>query len=160
MAEQASGSAAGAGSIGEQFLATSRLLRRGFVTALEPLGITPHEARALRVIRLHGPVRLGVLAETLRVVPRSVTDVVDALETSGLIVRAPDPLDRRATVVEVTSRGESLAQEVEAARRRQADSFFAGLSATDRAELTRLLDLLAADSGPPPEWRAEAGSGQ
>ena len=35
--------------------------------------------------------RPSVLAERLRIAPRSATEVVDALEARGLVERGPDP---------------------------------------------------------------------
>jgi DNA-binding MarR family transcriptional regulator len=41
--------------------------------------------------------RLSELSEHLHIAPRSATEVVDALESRGLVRRRPDPDDRRAT---------------------------------------------------------------
>lgn len=112
------------------------------MAALEPLDITPHQARALRVVVARGPLRLGALAEELRVAPRSVTDVVDWLVQRELVARTADPSDRRAIAVEATAEGRDLAARVESLRREHADDFFGHLGATDKAELSRLLNLL------------------
>ena len=58
-------------SLGDRFLVVSRRLRRGFLQALEPWGVTPHQARALRVVAARGPLRLNALAQELHVAPRS-----------------------------------------------------------------------------------------
>ncbi|GAB96903.1 DNA-binding MarR family transcriptional regulator [Kineosphaera limosa] len=129
-------------SLGDRFLVVSRRLRRRYALALEPLGITPHQARTLRVVARCGPLRLGELAAQLHIAPRSVTDVVDALEDLGYVRRAPDPRDRRATAVEATTQGRRESEAVEELRRNQADQFFARLPEPDRAELARLLDDL------------------
>lgn len=120
----------------------SRRLRRETAAALEPLGITPHHARALRVVERDGPMRLGELAAALHVVPRSVTDVVDALEAKGWVRRSPDPGDRRASVVALTDEGRGQAAVAGRVRRSAGAEVFEGLSAKDRAELTRLLRAL------------------
>ena len=52
--------------------------------------------------------RLSELSDRLHIAPRSTTEVIDALESRGLIQRQPDPGDRRATLVEVTGRGASV----------------------------------------------------
>ena len=49
--------------------------------------------------------RLSKLSEHLHIAPRSATEVVDALESRGLVRRSPDPDDRRATLVELTEHG-------------------------------------------------------
>jgi DNA-binding MarR family transcriptional regulator len=94
------------------------------------------------VLVRYGTVRLGALSEHLHIAPRSATEVVDALETRGLVERHPDPADRRATLVALTSRGEEVAAAIRSARAAEAEEFFARLAPGDRAALTRILDAL------------------
>ena len=131
-----------AATLADAFAGVARRLRRSYGEAMEPLGLTPHHARALRVIQAHGPLRLGGLADWLRVAPRSVTDVVDSLEEQGYVAREPDPGDRRAVVVAVTGAGRRRLLAVERARRAQAERFFEALDEADRAQLARLLEAL------------------
>lgn len=123
----------------------ARGLRRRYAATLEPWGVTPHESRALRVIGHHEPTRLGVVAKHLRIAPRSVTDVVDSLETRGFVAREPDPHDRRATQVSLTASGRTVLDELDAARRADHESYFAELPERDRAALTRILGALVED---------------
>lgn len=156
MARQQRSSGAGGAGLGDRFTATSRALRRGFAAAFEPLGVTPHQARALRVVVSDGPLRLGNLAVRLRVAARSATEVVDALADAGWVTRTPDPDDRRAVTVVATDAGRRLSTQVETARRNRAEAFFARLSPADRDELARLLDLLTETD--PPERAMRPGS--
>lgn len=123
----------------------ARGLRRRFAATLEPWGVTPHEARALRVIGHHEPTRLGVVAQHLRIAARSVTDVVDSLESRGFVAREPDPTDRRATQVALTATGRRVLDELDAARRADHEGYFADLSERDRATLARILTRLVDD---------------
>lgn len=132
-------------ALGELVMEVARGLRRRFAATLEPWGITPHEARALRVIGHHEPTRLGVVAQHLRIAPRSVTDVVDSLEGRDFVAREPDPSDRRATQVSLTSQGRRVLDELDAARRSDHESYFADLSDRDRAALMRILGRLVDD---------------
>jgi DNA-binding MarR family transcriptional regulator len=134
-------------ALGELVMEVARGLRRRFAATLEPWGITPHESRALRVIGHHEPTRLGVVAQHLRIAPRSVTDVVDSLEGRGFVAREPDPSDRRATRVSLTVQGRQVLDELDTARRADSEAYFAGLSERDRATLTRILASLL-DDGP------------
>ena len=131
----------------DEFWALSRRLRAMAREALAEWDVTPSQARALGVLRRHGPLRLGDLAEHLRIVPRSVTEVVDALEERALVDRRPDPADRRATLVALTTRGDEVAAGIRAARTSGAGSLFAQLPAPDRAELARILTALRAAAG-------------
>ena len=128
-------------SLDELLLGAARALRRRWASGLGP-DLSPHDARALRVIGHHGPTRLGVVAEHLRIAPRSATDVVDRLEARGLVERAPDPADRRAMTVSLTGVGTSVLSKVDKARRDGAAQFFGRLSESERASLTRILAKL------------------
>ena len=77
-------------------MALARRVRRAYADALAEWHVTPSQSRALRVLssRAEG-MRPSVLAEELRIAPRSATEVVDALEERGWVARARRP-DRPA----------------------------------------------------------------
>jgi DNA-binding MarR family transcriptional regulator len=129
-------------SLAEAFRGVARQLRHQAQRTLAPWDVTPSQARALGVLTRHGPMRLGALSEHLHIVPRSATEVVDALEEARLVVRRPDPDDRRATLVALTSRGEEVAAGIRAARAAEAEGFFARLDEADRTCLARILRTL------------------
>jgi DNA-binding MarR family transcriptional regulator len=126
-------------TLAEAFWSVARRLRHLTHDTVTPLGVTPGQARALGVLRRHGGMRLSELSDHLRIVPRSTTEVIDALEERGLATRTPDPADRRATLVSLTPEGTRLSEAVAAARRAEAEAFFGRLSAADREALTRIL---------------------
>lgn len=129
-------------SLSEAFWSVARRLRETSHEALAPWDITPSAFRALRVLGRHGAMRLSELSEHLRIAPRSVTEVVDTLESRGLAERRPDPADRRATLAELTERGAGVLDAIRAARGTEAERVFGRLSATDRAHLARILRKL------------------
>jgi DNA-binding MarR family transcriptional regulator len=124
------------------FWSVARRMRRLTRRSAEEFGITPGQARALGVLARHGDLRLSALSEWLTIAPRSGTEVVDALEEHGLVRRAPDPADRRATLVSLTDEGLRVAKGVRAAQRAEAEAFFGDLSPGDRETLTRILSTL------------------
>ena len=67
--------------------------------AIEALGLTPSRTHLLWELGHRGPVPQRVLAEALKVTPRAVTGLVDALAADGLVTREPHPTDRRAALV-------------------------------------------------------------
>ena len=129
--------------LAEAFWWVARRLRRSNAATLAPWDVTPSQFRALGSLRRHGEMRPGALAEHLRIAARSATEVVDALETRGFVERAPDPGDRRATLVRLTDAGSATVAAVHAARAVEAESFFGALSAQDQTELRRILGELA-----------------
>jgi len=127
----------------ELLMTAARTLRRRWGAVLEPHGLTPHQARALRALAASDGLRVSDLAAALRIAPRSATEVADGLEGAGLVVRAADPADRRAVVLRATDAGRAVAHRVEQARAQDAEALFARLDGEDRVELTRLLRLVA-----------------
>ena len=138
--------AAGEESLSEAFWAVARQLREMSQETLAPWDITPAHLRALRVLSRHGTMRLSELSERLHIAPRSTTEVVDALESRGLVGRRADPGDRRATLVEVTEPGAAILDAIRAARGTEAERVFGRLSPADRTDLARILGKLR-DSG-------------
>ena len=136
------GGSSGDETLSDAFWSVARQLREASHQSLVPWEITPAQLRALRVLKHHGPLRLSELSDHLRIAARSTTEVVDALESRGLVRRQPDPGDRRATLVELTEHGESVLDAIRAARGTEAERVFDRLSQTDRAHLARILRKL------------------
>ncbi|MGW4766553.1 MarR family winged helix-turn-helix transcriptional regulator [Nocardia sp. NPDC004278] len=127
----------------ELFLRTAKRIRRNQVARLAPLGITPGQARALRILGHHDePLRMAALADHLGIVPRSATTVVDALESTHLVARTPDPTNRRSTLVTLTDSGRAAISQMAAARRQAAEEVFATLRPEQRETLRDLLSTL------------------
>lgn len=131
---------------GDLLMAVARTLRRRFATATEAYDVTPGQSRALHVVTEHGATRPSEIADRLRIAPRSATEVVDALETRGLVRREPDPTDRRATRVVPTDEGLRLSGLIAVARREASEAYVARLDRVDREELDRILRLLVDDA--------------
>lgn len=129
-------------TLSEAFMSVARQLRGTSQATLAPWDITPGQLRALRVLGHHGTQRMHELSDHLHIAARSTTEVVDALESRGLVNRRPDPDDRRATLVELTEHGASVLQAIRAARGTEAERAFDRLSAIDRASLARILRKL------------------
>jgi DNA-binding MarR family transcriptional regulator len=129
-------------TLSEAFWSVARQLRHTSQETLAPWDITPSHLRALRVLMRRGVMRLSELSDHLHIAARSTTEVVDALETRGLVERRPDPDDRRATLVALTEHGASVLDAIRAARGTETERAFGRLSQTDRAHLARILRRL------------------
>ncbi len=117
----------------------ARRVRQRTVERLDVPGMTPGRLRVLRSIAVAGPVRMGELASTLGVAPRSITSMVDDLVGFGLVSRVPDPEDRRATLVELTRAGRDLLVKAERSRTLVLEEMFSSLSTRQIEELRKLL---------------------
>ncbi|WP_072802695.1 MarR family winged helix-turn-helix transcriptional regulator [Rhodococcoides yunnanense] len=130
-------------NLADAFMTVARRIRHTHMNALEPFGLNPSQSRALHVLARAGqPVRLRVLADHLRIVARSATDIVDSLEDAGLVEREPDPADRRAVLVSLTDVGRTRLQAIDAARRDVAVELFDRLDPAERDELARIVNKI------------------
>ncbi|MYV55803.1 MarR family transcriptional regulator [Streptomyces sp. SID3212] len=131
------------GVLAEQLLRLTRRLHRLQKRQLEPIGITPAQARLLRTVALYDtPPRMADLAARLEVVPRAVTTLVDGLEASGWVRRAPDPTNRRVVRIELTDTGTATLKSLRLARRSAATEILAPLTGEQRETLGGLLATL------------------
>jgi DNA-binding MarR family transcriptional regulator len=129
-----------AGQLADLLHRLTRRLRRSQAERLAPLGLTPAQERALRIIsRSDEPLRMTELADRLGIVPRSLTTVVDALEEAGLVRREIDPRNRRAILLRLTDQGTAVRDELREARRRAAEDLFAPMPDDERELLANLL---------------------
>jgi DNA-binding MarR family transcriptional regulator len=79
-------------------------------------GIRPARLSALATLATDGPTTLGGLARRERVTPPSMTRLVTALESEGLVERVPSATDGRRVGVRITAAGERLLDERRRAR--------------------------------------------
>jgi DNA-binding MarR family transcriptional regulator len=88
------------------------------------------------------PVALSSLAEEQSCARSNITQLVDRLESEGLVRRVPDPDDRRSVRAELTEEG--MARETEGTTQLNLvlAEFAASFTAPERSELARLLSRL------------------
>ncbi|WP_282004600.1 MarR family winged helix-turn-helix transcriptional regulator [Propioniciclava sinopodophylli] len=134
--------------LADLILRVARQLRRANADELAGTPLNPHQARALRLVARLEPVRMADLAERLHVAPRSATDVVEVLVGGGWVERTADPMDGRSRVVRLTSAGQGLVAEVDAARARAASQVLAPLGPADRASVASGLRAATDAAGP------------
>jgi len=123
-----------------ELLATAGAIDRDCARRLEPHGLS--EARFVMLVMLErSPDGLApsALADQAGVTRGTITGLLDGLERDGFVRRTPDPEDRRALLVCLTDLGERLARELLGEHAQWIDDLFAGLSATERRQLSRLL---------------------
>jgi len=129
----------------ERVMRVAHLIRRTSMATMASLDLTPAQSRALRTIsKAESPIRMGELAATLGVVPRSATGLVDALEESGLVDRSVDPANRRAVLVALTDAGDAMLQAMADARAAAGDDLFGRLTGDERRMLAELLGRVSA----------------
>ena len=97
-------------------LRLARLLGAAVDDVLRAHGLNRNSYLILMSLRLSrdGDMKLGGLAAELLVHPTTVTMTVDRLEADGLVRKAPDEHDRRATRVHLLDAGRDLAARITA----------------------------------------------
>ncbi|GGZ55873.1 MarR family transcriptional regulator [Streptomyces inusitatus] len=131
--------------LAEQLLRLNRRLHRSQKRQLETadIEITPAQSRLLRVLtHYESAPRMADIAARLEVVPRAVTTLVDGLEASGCVRRAPDPANRRVTRIELTDTGRATLRVLRDARRAAAEDILAPLTAEQREVFGELISAL------------------
>jgi DNA-binding MarR family transcriptional regulator len=83
------------------------------------------------------------LAQTVAVDKSKLVQILDELERARLVVRRPDPLDRRARIIEATEDGLRALREARAQVAQIEDRLLEDLDPRDRADLLRILGTLA-----------------
>lgn len=121
----------------------AELVQRDMAEPFAGTTLTMSRAALLWVLQSTGPSTQQALATALEVSPRNVTGLVDALEASGHVERAPHPTDRRATLVTLTALGRDVMRQMVAQREQMADDLVAELAPTEKSELAAGLNKLA-----------------
>ncbi len=83
------------------------------------------------------------LAEIAGVTRATMTGLVDTLERDGMVVRTPDPADRRQITLQLTADGISFLNEILPEHFRRIASLASVLSEKERRTLVRLLGKIA-----------------
>jgi len=112
--------------------------------ALAAEGLKMWHHVVLSAVRDLGPVAQADLGRSVQLDPKDLVGVLNDLQSAGLVVREPDPRDRRKNAVSVTGQGARLLKRCERAARTANDELLAPLSAAER---DRFMDLLIRISG-------------
>lgn len=128
---------------------TTHTIQRDFKTQISsvdlPFKVSGPRLRMLSTVSEAGKIRMNELAAKLDIQARTVTDFVDALEKDGLLIRIPDPTDRRATLIQLTELAQSYLSKALEQQAVIAEQLIQNLTAEQRKELLELLSLLMND---------------
>lgn len=115
--------------------------------------LEPWEFDVLTALRRSGPpysLSPGRLLRETMVTSGTMTNRVDRLAEKGLVVRLPDPADRRGVLVRLTDAGRMRVDSALDALLSQERLLLGGLTAADRARLATLLRLVVSPLDAPP----------
>jgi len=109
-------------------------------------GLEPGWHDVLATLRRTGPpyrLRPSDFTGSLMLTSSGTTKRLDRLEQAGLVVRTPDPADRRGVLITLTGEGRALIDRVTEAHMANEARLLEGLSKADRDRLAGLLRELA-----------------
>lgn len=131
-----------AAEVGQAYLELHHRVHRIVDQAMTAAGCSLARAKVLMRLRERGAMNQAALAGLLNFAPRSVTDIVDALERDALVSRVEDPCDRRARLVSLTPAGSDAYAAAQIVRLKVMDEIFGNLTPTERASLAGLLSTI------------------
>ena len=112
-------------------------------SSLSPLGLSLAKLNVLGIlVGSNSPLTLGDLAEKLACVRSNVTQLVDRLESDGLVRREADPADRRSIRAVITDAGRDRERAGSMALARVQDDVSQVLAGFDSAHIERALSAL------------------
>jgi DNA-binding MarR family transcriptional regulator len=106
-------------------------------------GITRSQRVVLRIVGQRPGVSAGDLSRILHVHPSTLTPVLHRLVESGLLGRAPDPVDRRRAVLRLSRRGKRIDDICAARIDAVMGAALSRMDAADVAAMRRVLTELA-----------------
>ena len=100
-----------------------------------------HAASFLFFLSKLGPCRSTDIAGALNFAPRTVTEAIDGLERDKLVMRKPDPEDRRAKIVSITDVGRVVLEAAEHPRKQLIEEIF--FQRSDDQQLDQMHDIVS-----------------
>jgi DNA-binding MarR family transcriptional regulator len=104
--------------------------------------VTPSQTSALARIEQLGPLRLGALAEVEGTSAATMCRIVDGLEERRLITRVPDPVDGRASNLQLSGEGGALLSELRARSTEALRSALAELGLVEHEVVVQTISVL------------------
>ena len=86
------------------------------------------QGRILYVLWQHEDISISGLSAKTSLANTTLTSMLDRMESSGLIIRKPDPTDRRSRLIALTDKARALQQEYEQVSERMNECYYTGFS--------------------------------
>ena len=108
------------------------------------LELTYAQAQVLFYVAQHPGCHMGQVAKTFNVTLSAITQIVDRLVQKRFLTRVSNPTDRRVSILELTTEGKALVQELEKLQVEVLEPVLQRLSARDRDHLIKGLEKFVA----------------
>lgn len=121
----------------------------GFTTAVaarEGVVLDSAALTLLSILNNSGAQRPSALSERMVTGASNISKITARLEEAGLVRRMPDPVDSRASLIDLTEAGAQAGQALRRSGNTLVDLLLQGWSPRDRTELVRLLTRFEAET--------------
>lgn len=106
-------------------------------------GVSLARSKFLLLLSCQGPQRSTDIASALGFAPRTVTEAIDGLERDKLVMREPDPKDRRAKIVSITETGLVAINAAQQPQHKTIEAIFNALNDDQKSQLVEILQCLS-----------------
>ncbi|MCW4456798.1 MarR family winged helix-turn-helix transcriptional regulator [Microbacterium sp. MPKO10] len=121
----------------DRLLGISALFQRDTARSFDGTSLTETRVHALWVLQNEGAATQQTLAAALSVTPRSVSALIDALESTGYVERQPHPDDRRAVLVVLTEQAATMMARMQRDHAALTTELLSAVDEADRAAFER-----------------------
>ncbi|MGM9603627.1 MAG: MarR family transcriptional regulator [Faecousia sp.] len=108
------------------------------------------QGRILYVLWQGEDISISSLSAQTSLANTTLTSMLDRMERSGLIIRKPDPKDRRSTLIALTDKAKALQDDYERISQKMGERYYIGFSEAEiiqfEAYLQRVLSNLEEES--------------
>ncbi len=118
------------------------IIRRKGREILSSFNITGPRFTALQILIYNGTMTIGDLSQKMDLACSTITDLIDRMEKSNLVVRKKDEKDRRVVKVEVLPNGHDILTQVMQKRIEYLDGKLLGFDDDDKHNLNIKLEVL------------------
>ncbi len=89
------------------------------------------QGRILYVLWQHEDISISSLSAKTSLANTTLTSMLDRMENSGLIVRKPDPADRRSRLIALTDKAKALQHDYELVSQQMNERYYIGFSESE-----------------------------
>jgi MarR family transcriptional regulator, organic hydroperoxide resistance regulator len=113
---------------------------------LSDYDITPPQFNALQFLINEGELTISELSNKLYLAPSTITDLIDRMEKSSLVIRVRDDKDRRIVKIQVQDKAHSLINQVISRRCNYLHTLLKDMNNDDMDKLVSCLETIAVKS--------------
>lgn len=104
--------------------------------------LTMNQFQVLEVLYHRGDLSIGAITTLIMGTPGNITVVVRNLKRDGLVNSAPDPKDKRSSILSITQKGKEIIEQLFPDHAKNLESYFKNLNDDEMETLFNLLRKL------------------